>query len=174
MVQGDPQNSLAGQERWQQNIGTTMPLARLTPRSGQGGRCHSQKGTWLLRRSRSLAGKGTRTQNNLDTMPHTSPQEPDPYLATHLLCSRCWQPAGQAPNLLPPRPQTAPAHARLRGTVRDTPHVQGQPNPPGPWQPALSSPLFPNDLFSPSSQQGSTSLSGSCFTRISHITYFVI
>lgn len=71
MVQGGPQNSLAGQERWQQNIGATMPLARLTPRSGQGGRCLSQKGTWLLRRSRSLAGKGTRSQNNLDTMPHT-------------------------------------------------------------------------------------------------------
>lgn len=120
----------------------------------------------------SFSREGERTQNNVDTMPHSSAQEPEPYLATHLLCSRCWQPAGQAPNLLPPRPQRAP------GPCHAQRHGQGHPSCPRAAKPCrplaacLVSPLFPNELFSPTSQQ--ESLTGSHFTRLSHITYSVI
>jgi len=140
MVQAGPQNSLARQARWQQDIGAMMPLTTLSPRSGRGDRGLSQKGTRLQRRSHSSAGLGTGTQNNLDAMPHDSPREPAPYLATHLLCSRCQQRAGKAPNPLPPRPQPArPPHRPRR-------HGQGHPSSPRaakPSRPLAACPVSP-------------------------------
>lgn len=80
-----------------------------------------------------LSRAGTGTQNNLAAMPRASPQEPAPYLATHLLCSRCQLQAGKAPNPLLPPPQPA---SRPR-----QPHTYGQGHPSSPRAAKASSPL---------------------------------
>lgn len=137
MVQAGPQ------ERWQQNVGM-MPLVMLITRSGRGGL--SQKDRGLLRQSHSSGEQGLGTRNNLDTMAHTSPREPVPYLATHLLCSRCQQRAGKAPNPLQHGHNQLLIHASM---VRDTPHPQGQPIPLAACPVSLS---FPSGLFSLTNQ----------------------